>query len=241
MNVVALIMAGGRSERMRAGNCKTHKALRTVAEKSLLLHNLESIVSFGFKDIYIAVSAGEEQLLSYVRNLAVSPDAKGASISTLIEPRPFGTIGAARLLLPVATNVIVTNVDNLTTLNLRAMLDHHLNARAALTVASHRESFRIPFGQLEVTDGKVLAYAEKPRIPVRISSGSYILSPRALSSIQPHARINAPDLINALIESGELVSCFDHQSWWIDVNDEAALASAEEIFGPLRALAAATG
>ena len=119
------------------------------------------------------------------------------------------------------------NVDNVTDLDLRALFDFHLESKAALTVASHREPFRIPFGQLETAGSQVTACVEKPALPILISSGTYVLGRRAMSAIAPNGRTQAPDLMNALIRSGELVASYEHSACWIDVNDEAALARAE--------------
>ncbi len=227
MNTTALVMAGGSSERMRAGGCKTHKALRAVSGTPLLQRNLETLFLFGFTDISIAVNQAEDQLLSAVGSLHSFAAHYGATLRVIPEQRPLGTIGAARLMSGFAEDVLVVNVDNLTELDLRAFFNFHLQTRAALTVASHQESFRIPFGQIEADNSRLTAYKEKPALSIAISSGAYVLSRQAMAAIPPNERIHAPDLINSLIQSGQLVSCFHHRAWWIDVNDEAALAQAE--------------
>ncbi|HEY7211961.1 MAG TPA: sugar phosphate nucleotidyltransferase [Bryobacteraceae bacterium] len=219
MSAKGLIMAGGSSERMRASGTITHKALREVAGRTLLQHNVEMLRSHGVHDITVAVNEAEHDLL-----------AAASRFHLLIEPKPLGTIGAARL-APPAETLIVLYVDNLTDLDLRAFVDFHRGSGAALTVASHDEPFRIPFGQLELAGSWVVAYKEKPLLPISISSGLYVLSPRAIDAIQPGERIHAPELINRLIANGEKVAAFRHQAWWIDINDEAALACAEAALG----------
>jgi NDP-sugar pyrophosphorylase family protein len=227
MNDAALIMAGGSSERMRASGCKTHKALRTIHGISLLQRNLETLFFHGFQDVSIAVNQTEEQLFSAVDALGSLAAEYHAVLRTIREQRPLGTIGAARFMTHLAENVLVVNVDNLTDLDLRAFFEFHVQNQAALTVASHLESFRIPFGQLEISGSRVIAYKEKPSFPVTISSGVYALNRRAMSAIPANEKTHAPDLINWLMQSGELVCCFHHDAWWIDVNDETALAQAE--------------
>ncbi len=227
MSGTALLMAGGRSERMRAGGCKTHKALRTICGSSLLQHNLEALFSSGFKNVTVAVNQTEESLLATIKGLCPLAARRGASLNPLIEQKPLGTIGAARPMSDLIENLLVVNVDNLTDLDLQALFTHHVESQAALTVACHLEPFRVPFGQLEVSGSRVTGCKEKPTIPILISSGIYALSRRAMSAIPPDEKIHAPDLINSLAEGGELVSFFKHDAWWIDVNDEAALARAE--------------
>ena len=59
-----------------------------------------------------------------------------------------------------------------------------------------------------------------------ILSGIYALHYRAMCAIPAAEKTHAPDLINALIQAGEHVATYQHTAWWIDVNDEAALARA---------------
>jgi mannose-1-phosphate guanylyltransferase/phosphomannomutase len=227
MKHAALIMAGGRSERMRAGGCETHKALRTIDGTPLLLRNLSTLFSFGFRDVWIAVNQYEEQLLRYIEDLGAFAADQHATLKILREEKPLGTIGAARLVAGLAKHLLVVNVDNVTDLDLRALFEFHLKNEAVLTVASHQEPFRIPFGQLGVSGAQVTAYMEKPLLTLTVSSGAYVLSRRAMVAISPNERVQAPDLINALLNANERVCCFHHQAWWIDINDEDSLARAE--------------
>jgi NDP-sugar pyrophosphorylase family protein len=239
MNDAALMMAGGRSERMRTSGCKTHKALRTIDGTPLILRNLNTLISFGFHDVWIAVNQCEEQLLCYLESLRPFAASQHVTIRVLREEKPLGTIGVARLLASLANHVLVVNVDNVTDLDLRAFFEFHVENEAVLTVASHEEPFRIPFGQLEVCGAQVIAYMEKPLLSLTVSSGAYVLSRRAMLAISPSERVQAPDLINALLDANERVCCFQHQAWWIDINDEDALARAEAALKPSPSILAA--
>ena len=234
----ALIMAGGKSERMRAGGCGTHKALRTVAGSTLLEQNLRALFRFQFKEITVAVNATEDELQHWLAAKGNEIAARAnARLHILLEDRPLGTIGAARSFASSTENLIVVNVDNLTELDLGDLLEDHLRCKAALTVATHRQEFPIPFGQIDSVGSRVVACREKQSIQATISSGAYVLNRRAMLHI-PEGRTQAPDLINTLVQAGELVHSYHHTSWWIDVNDEAALQRAEadlcaQSFSPL--------
>ena len=93
MNATALIMAGGSSERMRSGGCRTHKALRTIGGTSLLEWNVNKLFFCGFTDIWIAVNEAEEELLSAIAGLEYFAAGYGATLSTVRESTPLGTIG----------------------------------------------------------------------------------------------------------------------------------------------------
>jgi NDP-sugar pyrophosphorylase family protein len=222
METAALIMAGGRSERMRAGGSAEHKSLRTVRGVPLLEWNLRALEARGFTRVFVAVSAREERLRSW---LSARPD-----VQVLVEEQPLGTIGAASLLPPDVQSAVVVNVDNLTSLDLRELLKTHLQANAAATIATHVHPFRVPFGMLELTGDRVTAYREKPQLPIVLSSGTYVLGRRAIDRVQRGVRTDVPALIETLLRDGEHVAAHRHSALWIDVNDEAALAQAHELF-----------
>jgi mannose-1-phosphate guanylyltransferase/phosphomannomutase len=121
------------------------------------------------------------------------------------------------------------NVDNLTALDLRELLQQHRESGAAATIATHEQPFPIPFGMLELRGQRVVAYREKPSVPVRISSGTCVLSRRAIDRVPDGRRFDVPALIDALLQAGEPVLGWLHRDAWIDVNDEQALAQAERL------------
>src|SRR5438105_8918056 len=93
----ALIMAGGSSLRMRASLGRQHKALVEVLGLSMLERNLLAILSCGFRDIFVAISAKEKALIAFARGRAARlAHASGARFRILLERHPLGTIGAAR-------------------------------------------------------------------------------------------------------------------------------------------------
>lgn len=223
-------MAGGHSSRMRENGDKRHKALRTVLGHPLLAWNLSALLSFGFRDIYIAYNCSESAVAEWIDNeaQALARDA-GAHCTALVEEIRLGTIGAAACLPQTLDHVLVTNVDNLSDLPLATLAHYHLASGAAATLATHIEPFRIPFGRLEVVGNAVLGYSEKPAIAVPICSGTTVLTRRAIARIDLGSSMHLPELIQSLLQEGERVCAFSHHSRWIDINDEGALAAAEAL------------
>ncbi|HXN42120.1 MAG TPA: sugar phosphate nucleotidyltransferase [Myxococcaceae bacterium] len=230
MSCAALIMAGGRSERMRAGGSSQHKALRTVLGVPLIEHCIASLLRFGFNDLFVAMNGRERALADWLhqrrRDLFESDAAK---LEVLIEDQPLGTIGAVASLPEHVEDVVIVNVDNLTDLNLRQLALFHRESRAAATVATHQERFQIPFGRLDLAGQSVVGYEEKPELAVWISSGAYVLGRSAIDRVSPGTRLDLPTLIHSLIGAGETVVGYRHQAAWIDINDENALVRAEEL------------
>jgi len=225
----ALIMAGGRSERMRvSGEC--HKALVHVLGISLIERNLRMLLESGFSDISVSVRADEAAILAFLddagRSLAHS---YGGTIATIVEHEPLGTIGAARLAARDVETLLVVNVDNLTTLSLQRFVTHHCDSGAALTIASHVERTTLSFGELRIVDGDVDAYLEKPELRLQVSSGTYVLSRRAIAFIPETGATSIPQLFERLRTNGERIAAYEHDAPWIDVNDRAAVLRAEAL------------
>jgi mannose-1-phosphate guanylyltransferase len=226
----ALIMAGGKSERMRNTLGPAHKALVPILGVPLLERNLCKLLSSGIYDIVVTIAADEPEIETFVctrgRTLASSV---GASLECFMEDRPLGTIGAAGAFSDRADALLIVNVDNLTAIDLDALRQHHRQTNAALTIAVHWEDFRIPFGEVSVSGGRILQYLEKPTRRIRISSGTYVLSPKACNLLSPHCTTDVPELFDALVKSGESVAAFEHAGPWIDVNDATAVGKAEKL------------
>jgi NDP-sugar pyrophosphorylase family protein len=232
----ALIMAGGRGERMRAGGSSLPKPLVPVRGVPLLERNLLALLHAGFRDVTVAVPAHTPEIGRFVsqRCAEIASDF-GSRLATFEETEPLGNIGAAAEIPVPPGGLLVVYADNLTSLDLTALVRHHLSTAAVLTSAVHYEPFRIPFGEVEVEDGWLTAYREKPEHRVLVSSGLCVLSREAVKHLPAGRPAGAAELVNQLLASGEKVAAFLHSDSWIDVNDASALERAEREVGDLTA------
>jgi NDP-sugar pyrophosphorylase family protein len=229
-SAVALLMAGGRGERMRGSGCAVPKPLVPVAGVPLLERNLGMLLEAGFRDIYVAVSPQLPEVGHFVQTRGVAlAEAANASVRCLTESRPLGNIGAAGELRGLSRPVLVAFADNLTSLDLAALVAHHARSAAALTIATHLEPFRIPYGEVRSEDGRVTAYLEKPERRIPVASGTYVLGAEAVELLPRGQRAEVAWLVEALLARGSRVMSFPHEACWVDVNDAAALRRAEEL------------
>ena len=226
----ALIMAGGRGERMRAAGAAMPKPLVPIRGVPLLERNLRTLLDSGFQDIVVAAPAHTPEIAEFVRGrCSALAAARGVKLGLFEETTALGNIGAAAELEHCDGDLLVVYTDNLTSLDLNALVRHHHLARAALTSAVHFEPFRIPFGEVEVQDDLIVAYHEKPERRILVSSGLFVLSPSAITHIPRGRPTGVSWLVNRLLATGERVAAFSHDAPWIDVNDVAAIGRAEEL------------
>ena len=227
---IALVMAGGRSVRMRRSAGPQHKALQPLLGQPLVEHNLRQLIDAGFDEIVVAVNCAEEELIDYVEHKRREfARESSVSLECLIERVPLGTIGAAGELADRDSDVVTVFVDNISLLDYRQLVAHHRRRKAAMTMAVHVHKFGIPFGQVVVRDGAVDEYIEKPRLPVLISSGTYVLAPAACRMLAGGGRCDAPQLFARVKAARETIAAWQHQAAWIDINDTDALDAAERL------------
>jgi mannose-1-phosphate guanylyltransferase/phosphomannomutase len=216
---------------MRATAGPLHKALVPVRGIPLIERNLRVLLREGFQDIVVAVSQKEPAIGDFIEtHCRLLVQSFGARLQILWEQTPRGTIGAAREAIGTHNSLLVVNVDNLTSLQLPALVEFHRRQCAALTIASHEEPFQIPFGELVLNGNRVEQYLEKPLKPIWISSGTYVVGQEACPYIYLDRRTDVPELVASLLTAGKLVAAFRHHDAWIDVNDAYAIQKAEEQF-----------
>lgn len=230
MGTAALIMAGGRGERMRASGHSVIKPLVPVLGVPMLERNLFALLRAGIDRIHVSMPDGASELVDYVSSRGSDLcRASGGLLEPLVESTPLGNIGCAGLLRGRCDPLLVVFADNVTTLDLPAVLARHTESGAAMTLAAHQESTRLPFGQLKISDGLVTDYVEKPVRRVLVSSGVTVLGAPALTALPSNRPTGLVELFAHLRAVGERVAVRVHDSAWIDVNDRASIDRAEEI------------
>lgn len=227
--IPVMIMAGGQGLRMRESRIETPKPLVALKGRALLERNLLQLMDQGFYDIHIAVPAALPQVCTWAEQRGKTLiEKQGARLRTWIERRALGNMGAAGQLAGITDSLLVLFADNLCALDLRELVRHHqAPAGAAMTLATHVYKQAVPYGVLEMEDGKVLGYREKPDLPVAVSSGIYVLGADALAELKPLRRLGASELVQALLAGKKEIRAFAHDAAWIDVNDAKQLARAE--------------
>ncbi len=233
--LTVLIMAGGRGERMLASGVPVTKPLVPVQGVPLLERNLWSIARLGVDRVVVSIARGADPIEACAREAgAALGRASSWPLEVLVEEAPLGNIGCAGALRGRAREVLLLYADNLTLLPLDDLLAHHRESRADLTLATHRQTFRMPFGALDLAHGRVTGYREKPESEYVVSSAVCVLGAAALDRLEGQPA-GLADLSAALIGDGNVVVAYEHASPWIDVNDAAGAAAAEAMVRDHRA------
>lgn len=230
----ALLMAGGKGERLRPATLTTPKPLLKIEGKAIIDYNIEALAACGIDDITVAT----RYLADQIDHHFATPVA-GVQVKTVREEAPLGTIGAAAMLEPSELPTLVMNSDLLTTASFEEMYLHHRDSCADATVAAVPYQVSVPYAILtpdpEHPD-RVAAVEEKPSFSYYANAGMYIFSPRVMAMVRPRTRLDATDLLSMAIAAGLKVAYYPVKGTWIDVGSPVDFRQAGELMRHVNAL-----
>jgi dTDP-glucose pyrophosphorylase len=228
--VSAILMAGGKGERLRPMTLTTPKPLLKVGEKAIIDYNIEALAGVGVEDVSVTVNYLAEQLESHF-----STPVAGVKVKCVRETKPLGTIGSAALVeLPEDGATIVMNSDLLTTISFEDMYLRHTEEGADVTIAAVPYNVSVPYAILETEGSSVKSLEEKPSYSYYANAGIYIFSNRLLRSLPSDERTDATDLIENAIAAGKRVTYFPINGTWIDIGSPADFRHAQELMRHIR-------
>ncbi len=224
----AVLMAGGKGERLRPLTEKTPKPLLKVGDKAIIDHNIDRLINFGVKHISVTVNYLKEQLEDHFKE-----PRRGVQVSTVREPKFLGTIGSIRC-IPEFYNdaVLVMNSDLFTNINYEDFFLHFKEQDADISVATVSYSIQIPYGIFQVENKRdICGLVEKPTYDYYVNAGIYLIKREALELVPEDSFFNATDLIDTLIAQNRKVIRFPLNGTWIDIGNHQEYKRANEMVG----------
>lgn len=223
--LTAILMAGGKGERLRPLTLTTPKPLLKVGPKAIIDYNIAALARCGITDINVTVNYLAEQIENHFAD-----EVEGVRVKCVREPQFLGTIGSAALApLPEKGDTLVMNSDLLTTVSFEDMYLTHTAEQADITIAAVPYNISVPYAILSTDGPRVLALEEKPSYSYYANAGIYIISNRLLRSLPTDRRTDATDLIDDAIARGLKVVYFPISGMWIDIGSPADFRHAGEL------------
>lgn len=223
LGVCAVVLAGGRGQRLRPLTDRVPKPLLRVGRTTIIERLLEQIRSAGITQVHLAVNYKAEL---FEQRLG-SGEHYGLDVRYLREREALGTAGPLSLLdPPPAIPILVTMADQVTTLPFRRMVSFHRQQGAAITVAAFRHEVPIPYGVLRLDAQRVLGIEEKPTLARHCNAGIFVIEPEVVALVPADTMFGMPDLVEAALAKGWPVSAFPILERWIDVGSPEALEAA---------------
>ena len=221
----AVIMAGGKGERLRPLTLTTPKPLLPVGCKAIIDHNVDRLIAYGVKNISVTVNYLAEQLEEHFRE-----PRRDVQIHCVREPKFFGTMGAVRLVKQFHNDVVlVMNSDLFTDIDFEDMYLHFMENKADMSIAAVPYTVSIPFGICDLDGRDVKGIVEKPTYNYYANAGIYMLRRDVLDRIPVNEYFNATDLIDALVQSKSKVIRYPLKGTWIDIGSMSEYEKAKDL------------
>ena len=221
----AVLMAGGKGERLRPLTETTPKPLLKVGDKCIIDHNIDRLINYGVKHISVTVNYLKEQIEEHF----TKPRGE-VKVQTIREPHFLGTIGSIRF-VPEFYNdtVLVMNSDLFTNINYEDFYLHFKEHDAEMSVAAVPYTISVPYGIFDLEGRDIHGLIEKPTYNYYANAGIYLIKRRTLDEIPDDTFFNATDLIEKLISENKKVIRFPLNGTWIDIGNPQEYQKANEL------------
>ena len=218
----AIILAGGRAERLGDVAAGKPKPLVEIAGRPLIAYQAALLARAGVERVIVSCAAGRGD--AFRAALAAS----AVEVDVAEERERLGRGGAIRFAAAWRrenADVYALNGDELLDLDFAALLDRHRRTDAAATIAVARP--RSPFGVVDLdSDDRVTGFREAGRVPYWVSCGVYVLGEQALDRFPErgdHETTTFPELA-----ADRKLAAYRHEGLWLTVNTPKDLRVAAE-------------
>lgn len=211
----AVILAGGKGVRLRPYTTALPKPLVPIGDScSLVEIILNQLATQGFHSVTLAIN----HLGDLIRAFVGDGSRWGLRVDVAEEDVPLSTVGPVfglRDRLP--EHFLMMNADVLTDLDYADLLQRHATSTAPMTVATALRTVGIDFGVLDVRDGHIVGFTEKPALQYRVSMGVYGMSRTPLSHYPAGCALGVDQLVLDLLDRGLPPASYEFDGFWLDV------------------------
>jgi mannose-1-phosphate guanylyltransferase/phosphomannomutase len=213
MEKQAIVLAGGRGQRLRPYTDAAPKPMLMLGSKPILEYTVANLRRNGFTDITICAGYKHELIEKHFG------DGKrfGVSISYSIEETPLNTAGALLAIKDrLEEHFVLAMADQITDVNLRAICDYHLKSKSTVTIALAEMSQISEYGVVDVDDNSVTGFREKPTFSNLVNTAIYAIDRRILGYIREGDDMST-DVIPRLMENRKPVNYYVTRDFWKDI------------------------
>ncbi|MDR2085161.1 MAG: nucleotidyltransferase family protein [Bacteroidales bacterium] len=209
----AVIMAGGKGERLRPLTEITPKPLLKVGDKAIIDYNVDSLISYGVEDIHITVNYLADQIEQHFKEKI-----NGVQVSCVREKTYLGTIASVKLISSLKNDeILVMNSDLFTNIDFEDFYRHFIEKDADMSVAAIPYSINIPYGIFNLEGRNIKGINEKPTYNYYANAGIYLIKKKLLDLIPEDTFFDATDFIEMLVAENKTVIRYPLVGYWVDI------------------------
>ena len=221
----AILMAGGKGERLRPLTEYTPKPLLKVGDKCIIDYNIDRLINYGVRHLSVTVNYLKEQLEEHF----AKPRGK-VQVNTVREPKFLGTIGSVKYVEKIYNDtVLLMNSDLFTNIDYEDFYLHFKEHDADMSIAAVPYTISVPYGIFELDGRNVKGVLEKPTYNYYANAGIYLIKRELLNLIPKDEFYNATDFMEMLLQMGYKVIRFPLNGTWIDIGNPQEYQKAKEL------------
>lgn len=229
--VDAVIMAGGRGQRLQPLTDSTPKPLLKIGPKAIMEYNVERLALYGIDDFWFSVKYLGEQIEAFFGN----GNDRNIKINYVWEDDALGTIGAVSKIDNFEHEfVLIANSDILTNLDYEHFYLDFINQDADFAVVTIPYQVSVPYAVLETANGHIMSFKEKPTYTYYSNGGIYLMKKSVLDYLPKNTHYNATDLMEKLIEEKKKVISYPLLGYWLDVGKHEDFEKAQNDINQIR-------
>ncbi len=213
--VEALLMAGGKGERLRPLTENLPKPLLKVGEMPIIERNIERLASYSVQRFHISLGYLGDKIESFLGD----GSKYHSKIDYIREDVPMGTIGALKLAKGIEKDVVlIMNSDLLTNIDFADFYNYFESSDADMVMATVPYHVDVPYAVIETDDGQVVtSFTEKPRYTYYSNAGIYLLKKKLIDLIPDGQKFDATDLMELVIAKKLKLKSFPIVGYWLDI------------------------
>ena len=212
----ALILAGGRGERLRPLTDGIPKPMVPVLGQPLLWHQVQWLKRGGVTHAVFLTGYRSEVVEQYFGN----GDRAGIRTDYSVEASPLGRGGAIRLgfsrVPPSANPMVVVNGDTIITQPLRDLVAHHHRAKArnpnllaSMLVAPMISPYTLVHHD---NQDRVTGFEPSAELPCWVNAGAYVFE-RGIEDLLPQLGDHETETFPGLAAAGRISACRTRKFW----------------------------
>lgn len=227
----AFLLAAGLGTRLRPLTDHTPKCMIEIGGRPMLDIWLDALAKAGVDEVHVNLHHLADVVRAHLTRRGGPPDVRLIEEPVLLGSA--GTLLAHRDAVCGEDAFLVAYADNLTDFDLRLLVDAHRAAGEIATIAVFRAPRPSECGIVEVADGRVVGFVEKPARPRSdlANAGMYVFSPEVIDLLDGGPPLDIGfDLLPRLVGRARAVPVGD--AFLLDIGTPAALERARNEWRP---------
>lgn len=224
--VDAVLMAGGKGERLKPLTDNTPKPMLKVGDKPIIVRNLERLLTYGINNFHISVRYMAEKIIEGLREYPL----ENAVVHFVREDKPLGTIGSVKLIPDFQHDaILLMNSDLLTNIDFEDFYKRFTDSKADMLVATVPYHIDVPYAVMDInTDDEVISFSEKPRYTYYSNAGIYLFKKELLHLIPDEEVFDATHFMETVIANKKKLNSYPILGYWLDIGRPEDFYKAQE-------------